>query len=322
MFPMPALCLVCRAPLSALDRPFAPTCRQPSCWWTLQVTPPERRCGVCTRPLTTPEMAARVCADARCRHRWFEERRADVLARARAARAERDREERERFEATAGRLRADAARTLAIADPERYPLTRLPRFVGRLGRLPQRRRRALRARVLALAESALARRAARSTAGDADVVAAAAVAAGDAATSPALGAVLGGGCARCRGHCCRHGGEQAYLDEATMLRWFDAHPDAGADAAADAYVAHLGARTFVGSCVYHGAGGCTLPRSMRAALCNRFLCDALREVRDAHAVGGEARAFYASERGGQLHGAFVDAREVRVARRAGAAAGA
>ena len=73
------------------------------------------------------------------------------------------------------------------------------------------------------------------------------------------------------------------------------------------------------SCVYHGADGCALPRALRSDTCNRYFCEGLQRVRDA---GREVpvRLFLAQitegRQGDVRSGAFVDARDVRVVRRA------
>jgi hypothetical protein len=67
-------------------------------------------------------------------------------------------------------------------------------------------------------------------------------------------------------------------------------------AAVAAYVARVPAATVPGSCVFHGADGCGLPREMRSDTCNRYLCDGLVELRAElgrrAAAGAPARAAY------------------------------
>ena len=38
------------------------------------------------------------------------------------------------------------------------------------------------------------------------------------------------------------------------------------------YLGKLGGTTYRGSCIYHGAAGCELPREMRSDTCNGFYC--------------------------------------------------
>jgi hypothetical protein len=90
------------------------------------------------------------------------------------------------------------------------------------------------------------------------------------------GAVLRASCALCRGKCCRGGGEHAYLDERTMARVRMERPDLDAAAIIRLYVSAVARPGFEGSCLFHGAEGCTLERSLRAELCNSYYCNGLR----------------------------------------------
>lgn len=86
-------------------------------------------------------------------------------------------------------------------------------------------------------------------------------------------------CGACGGHCCRLARDHhAFLDEATLRRLLASHPELNADALPDLYLAHLPSRHVEDSCAFHGQAGCTLPREMRADLCNRYACDGLIEA--------------------------------------------
>jgi hypothetical protein len=93
----------------------------------------------------------------------------------------------------------------------------------------------------------------------------------DAATADALRA----GCAACQGHCCLGGGEHAYLDERTMARVRRDRPDLDAAGVIAAYVRQVAPLSYAGSCLFHGARGCTLDAGLRADLCSRYFCDGL-----------------------------------------------
>ncbi len=100
-----------------------------------------------------------------------------------------------------------------------------------------------------------------------------------------LSALLGSACATCRGDCCTGGTDHAHLDVDSLAR---VRVSYGWDTFADvmgAYVAHLPRVHFKGSCVYHGTQGCTLPRDMRADICNRHLCGALAQLTRAIDAG-------------------------------------
>ena len=302
-------CVVCGAPASPLLHEAAALCASPSCAWTFRITPAERACGICRRPLTVPQVADGVCADDACRHAWAGSRRQAREGARREAREARERREWAAFEATWLGRRDALGRQLGVERPEEYPLARVPAHAERTTRLPARRRRLFREHLRRMVAEAAARPA---------------PAGYDPTTwceepppTPELAAVLGRACGVCRGQCCRLGGERAYVSEETIRRHRAAHPEADDEQVVDAYMAHLATRTYADSCVYHAPGGCTLPRDMRAGICNRFLCDGLRTYRDRHAGDEPLRAFFVGVGPGldAPRAAFVDVRELRVVRR-------
>jgi len=101
--------------------------------------------------------------------------------------------------------------------------------------------------------------------------------AADAPRSPA-DLLTRGACTACRGHCCRLGEDHAFLRPATLRRFHKAHPGMTAGQVVDAYVARVPAESVEGSCVFQGREGCTLPRSMRSDVCNRYLCEDLERA--------------------------------------------
>jgi hypothetical protein len=293
----PASCHVCAVPLTAAHLHTAPLCGGAECHARSQATPAWRRCGVCARPLADRALAERVCGDAACRHEWL---------------VERPRQRRLELDDRARRFRAAAAAHAGVDAPETFPVGLVPRLRPRLTRLPDRRRRALAAHLTTLAREAAALRA-RGTPPDR-------------ASTPVppraeLAAVLGHACGRCRGFCCMTAGDLAYLQVGTLHRWLDAHPDRDANAAVAAYLAYLGPRTVHRSCPFHRADGCSLPRDMRADICNSYICDGLTRISDAAPAAGPVHAFVATMNDPMdatsafITGAFVDARDVRVVHR-------
>jgi hypothetical protein len=89
------------------------------------------------------------------------------------------------------------------------------------------------------------------------------------------GQVARAACALCRGVCCKGGEEHAYLDERTMSRVRMAHPELDARAVLRLYAERVPAEGYEKSCIFHGAEGCTLDRSLRSDLCNLYLCTGL-----------------------------------------------
>jgi hypothetical protein len=82
-------------------------------------------------------------------------------------------------------------------------------------------------------------------------------------------------CSLCRGWCCKGGGDHAYLDERTMARVRRAREELDARAVLRLYVERVPSDGYDGSCVFHGAQGCTLDRSLRSDVCNSYFCTAL-----------------------------------------------
>jgi hypothetical protein len=89
--------------------------------------------------------------------------------------------------------------------------------------------------------------------------------------------VLRAGCATCRGHCCKGGGDHAYIDERTMARVRRDNPELNARAIIGLFLARLAPLAYRASCLFHGAEGCTLGRALRAELCNAYYCNGLQE---------------------------------------------
>jgi hypothetical protein len=87
--------------------------------------------------------------------------------------------------------------------------------------------------------------------------------------------VLAAGCAACQGHCCKGGGDHAYIDARTMARVRRDNPDLDARAVIRLYLERLAPESYVGSCLFHGPEGCTLGRGLRAELCNSYYCNGL-----------------------------------------------
>jgi hypothetical protein len=86
-------------------------------------------------------------------------------------------------------------------------------------------------------------------------------------------------CAACRGHCCRNGGDDAYLDfMSTALAW-GRFPHLSKDELIAAYLAAVPDRAFADSCIYHAEHGCNLPETMRAPVSKAYLCAPLQKLK-------------------------------------------
>jgi len=85
-------------------------------------------------------------------------------------------------------------------------------------------------------------------------------------------------CAVCGGHCCRKGGDTGYLDADDFVRIRRTLPQLTDRQIEAAYVAAVAGETYEGSCIFHTAKGCSLPRALRSRLCLAYYCLALKNV--------------------------------------------
>lgn len=106
------------------------------------------------------------------------------------------------------------------------------------------------------------------------------------------GPIVTAACALCEGYCCRQGREHAYLLVETVRRYRAAHPGATGEDVLQAYEAYLGGETYADSCVFHHRDGCRLPRSLRSATCNEFICDELGDLQRRCAAAPGVRCFF------------------------------
>jgi hypothetical protein len=73
------------------------------------------------------------------------------------------------------------------------------------------------------------------------------------------------------------GGEHAWLDERTMARVRRERPELNAARELiAAYVRQVASLSYAGSCLFHGAAGCTLEPGLRAELCSSYYCNGLQ----------------------------------------------
>jgi len=98
---------------------------------------------------------------------------------------------------------------------------------------------------------------------------------------------MGASCAVCQGHCCRNGGNKAYLTPAVIRSFLVRHPGLKVGEVLRAYLSKVPDETVADSCIYHGAKGCGLSREMRSAICNRFFCSGLKTLQREIADHGE-----------------------------------
>src|SRR6185312_2114146 len=83
-------------------------------------------------------------------------------------------------------------------------------------------------------------------------------------------------CALCQGVCCGIGGDRAYLTADTLARVAGSADRPSPAQILRRYMTRVPREAVRGSCIYHGARGCTLERALRADVCNRHHCPPLR----------------------------------------------
>lgn len=292
--PMPVgtqKCLICDAPLSLHQARRSKLCGRGECDWRYSLLRQQNKlCKICGRPLSDRELPAKVCAALECQHAAI----ADI------ARQERERNE-ARYRALskqAAQLRDRAVNSFGIQEPESFPLAVIPASVVKIAHLPENRRREFRDYLTQLINQAVTSPNPPSTASDQTP---------PAVQDPRVLAVLAKGCACCKGSCCQGGGyAHAYLTLETIRRYMATRPDQRPRDVLAAYLSHLGNQTYARSCVYHQADGCSLPREMRADICNRFFCGGLLELQQKLPPMGPFRGFFVAAADGVIQrAAFI-----------------
>lgn len=113
-------------------------------------------------------------------------------------------------------------------------------------------------------------------------------------------------CAQCRGRCCTAGlDEDAFLHDGALQRWLCEHPDQPPAAAVQAYLDALPAEHVQGSCLFHGAQGCALPRERRGDTCNSFGCAPYRTLVEAVQQQPPQAVLVLRAQSGRLRSAWV-----------------
>ena len=293
--PIASSCLICQAPL-----PFSPArprslCARVECHQRYSLL--QRRgqvCQVCGRPLSAREQPTQTCATAACQRAAVKDYAVQVYERNQARYTALLRREIE----DAARLRDRVLATFGIRKPDSFPLVVTPSVTAGLAPLPGQRQAAFREHLAALVEQAFDPSSVPDEPSER-------VTTRPPEPEPRVRTVLEQACAHCRGFCCQGGGDHAYLDVETLRAYRAAHPEQDASAMTAAYLDRVGSRTYRGSCLYHQADGCALPREMRSDLCNRFFCKALLEFQHNLPVSGSVRGFFVTADYGELHTATL-----------------
>ncbi len=289
-------CLICQAPLPFWRARKSNLCGRGECEWRYALLRKQHGvCRVCGLPLSARELPTQVCSAQACQRAAVVEHGRMVYERNEARYAALIQREIEQ----AAQLRDRVMEGFGFREPDSFRLTVIPAATTTLVNLPKSRRRALRDHVNAL------------------------IGIGQAAELPAppplveeptsplterqlqLQAVLGRACACCQGCCCEGGGDHAYLTVETLHRYRAANPGQRPRDILAAYLGPVGDRTVAGSCIYHQADGCALPRAQRADLCNRHFCKALVEFQRDLPVTGPIRGFFVAAHYGVVRAAVL-----------------
>ena len=126
--------------------------------------------------------------------------------------------------------------------------------------------------------------------------------------APAMEAAAAGAalCRHCQGRCCTAGlGDHAFLHDGALQRWLLRHPGQPPEAAVQAYLQALPAEHVQGSCLFHGARGCALPREDRGDTCNAYGCLPYRTLAEAVTQQPPQAVLVLRARGGRLASAQV-----------------
>jgi hypothetical protein len=167
--------------------------------------------------------------------------------------------------------RAEVVVSMAIRSSEELPLVMVPAYDGQLYNLPARRRRRFRDHLnrqisLAFVGSSVESQDTATELGSEQ-----------AEPTRAEHGSLGKACANCRGYCCTTGADHAWLDQSAISRYIASTPGIRPREVLEAYLSRLPHKSCQGSCVFHTANGCALPRSMRSDVCNNYYCGGLED---------------------------------------------
>lgn len=272
-----ANCLYCDLPLAHLRQVVGEQFCGHRCRWAHAILPDHAVCSACGRRLAPSELGVRCCSARACREAVEEQTR------------ERERHRRAALQRKAIELRDRAGEALGVQAPATYLPIVIPSARLAISNLPERRRRSFRDHLNRLISQATALGAASATSPQE-----AKRAPGEPPVPAGLEGALQGACTLCRGWCCLRGGNHAYLTVETLRRSLSQHPRPRPRDLLAAYLSCVGNRTFQGSCLFHQAGGCSLPRELRSDTCNRFFCAGLTEFQEQVAAGQPARAFFAA----------------------------
>ena len=242
----------------------------------------KQRCAVCHGPITVhQEVRGGICDDPRCRLALIDRPRQRALEH-----------------------RAKVARSLGLSTVDELPLAIVPCYDPRVANLPEKRRRRFRdhlnAQISRVPSSSVSVSRASDESASREYPA-------TLHPTPAQSALLAQACGTCAGYCCSQGGNRAWLDGSAIRSYLDDHCGVRPRDVLETYLARLPQKSCRGSCVYHTSGGCALPHSMRASICNNYYCSDLRDLLARLSEPGFSRALVVAMSGKVVRSTVVAA---------------
>jgi len=260
----------------------------------------ERTCVVCGEVIDecVPRLQ-KYCSNRKCKWEYFDRIRKQI----RSSRESLKRK-RERLKRQARDLRDNTAEAAGIGNPKDFTPAAIPVNTRRVRHLPEKRRRTFRDRLMQLIGQAAAERRSSARSKDNTTIQ---MNCDAQMQGTELRSILRNACAICRGGCCIHGGDHAYLKVETLLRCMYQHPELQQHQVLEEYLSCLPKKTYEDSCIYHAEFGCALPRHLRAESCDSFACEGLVEIKK-HAIDTKSTRFFIAAMEGKniLRSAFVD----------------
>lgn len=200
------------------------------------------------------------------------------------------------------RRRSAAQKGIPRDEVESYRVAVIPRNRNRMAKLPKKRRQLFEAHLRNTIAEARARLAASSDPSAASTLNEPVFTAPTPEILEAERALLGQGCAACRGACCAAGKNHAFVRVDTMVPYLQRHPTHDDDTIVARYLSYVGERTTTGGCLFQEETGCSLPRDLRGDVCNRYHCSGLEGLRNRFGVGDPVRAYFVHREGHELNG--------------------
>lgn len=266
----------------------------------------KRSCLICDEAIDENVLRTQMyCSNRKCKWKYYDR----IRQQSRDSR-ESLRLKRENLNQQASDLRSYAAEVARIENPEDFIPVAIPINMRHIRHLSEKRRRTFCDRLKQLIDQAAAEQCPSARLADDSTMQAKCYAQMQVTE---LRFILNHACAICKGSCCTHGGDHAYLKVDTFLYYMKQHPELQQPhQVLDEYVSCLPKKTYEDSCVYHTELGCALPWNMRSESCDSFTCDGLVEIEE-HTIDTKSTCFFIAAMEGKnvLRSAFIEGNQIR-----------